>query len=143
MEYTFPKHLYYQQENHVWCLVESDQRIRLGITPLGLSSLGELAYLSLNPLESQIKQGQAMGVLEAAKMTGELIAPLTGIIIDRNQDAITDPFLVNQEPYGKGWIYVIKCEDWNSYSENLITGESVEKWSMLELERYRNQGWID
>ena len=56
MDLTFPKHLYYEPEHHVWCLVESDQKIRLGIDPLGISSLGELAYLSLNPIESQIRK---------------------------------------------------------------------------------------
>ena len=92
MDLTFPKHLYYEPEHHVWCLVELDQKIRLGIDPLGISSLGELAYLSLNPIESQIRKGQAMGVLEAAKMTGELIAPFSGSITERNQEALEDPY---------------------------------------------------
>ena len=143
MDYTFPKHLHYHQEHHVWCFFESDERIRLGITPLGLSSLGELAYLSLNPLESKIEQGQAMGVLEAAKMTGELIAPLSGLIVEHNQKALVDPFLVNQDPYGKGWLCLIECENWKLEAETLITGEAVEAWSENELERYRKQGWID
>ena len=71
MDLTFPKHLYYEPEHHVWCLVESDQKIRLGIDPLGISSLGELAYLSLNPLESQIRKGQAMGVLDCLLYTSD------------------------------------------------------------------------
>ena len=143
MDLTFPKHLYYEPEHHVWCLVESDQKIRLGIDPLGISSLGELAYLSLNPLESQIRKGQAMGVLEAAKMTGELIAPLSGSITERNREALENPYQVNQDPYGKGWLCVIECKDWETESKHLITGEAVEAWSEKEMERYRSQGWID
>ena len=60
MDFSFPKHLHYDPEHHVWCLVESDQKIRLGIDPLGISSLGELAYLSLNPLESKIRKGHSL-----------------------------------------------------------------------------------
>ena len=84
-----------------------------------------------------------MGVLEAAKMTGELIAPLSGKITERNREALEDPYQVNQDPYGKGWLCVIECEEWKTESGNLITGEAVEAWSEKEMQRYRSQGWID
>ena len=84
-----------------------------------------------------------MGVLEAAKMTGELIAPFNGSIEDRNHAALEDPFLVNQDPYGKGWLLLIKNDNWQIESKRLITGKEVEEWSKIELERYRNQGWIE
>ena len=143
MDYSFPKNLLFEKEHHVWCLVESEQCIRIGIDPLGLASLGELAYLSLNPIGSSIRQGQPMGVLEAAKMTGELIAPFNGSIVDRNHAVLEDPFLVNQDPYGKGWLLLIKNQNWLIESKRLITGDEVDEWSETELERYRNQGWIE
>jgi glycine cleavage system H protein len=143
MSYQFPDHLYYEKEHHVWCSVESNQCIRVGIDQLGLASLGDLAYLSLNPHGSEILQGQPMGVLEAAKMTGELIAPASGIILEHNQSVLEDPYLVNQDPYGNGWLVVLEGKNWTQDSVKLITGSEVESWSKVELERYRQQGWID
>ena len=69
MSYQFPENLFFDKKHHVWCLPESDLLIRIGIDPLGLASLGDLAYLSLNQYGSQVVQGQPMGMLEASKMT--------------------------------------------------------------------------
>ena len=64
-------------------------------------------------------------------------------ICGRNREALEDPYQVNQDPYGKGWLCVIECKDWETESKHLITGEAVEAWSEKEMERYRSQGWID
>ena len=62
---------------------------------------------------------------------------------EHNREALEDPYQVNQDPYGKGWLCFIECEEWKTESGNLITGETVEAWSEKEMERYRSQGWID
>ncbi len=143
MPYQFPENLFFDKKHHVWCLPESDLLIRIGIDPLGLATLGDLAYLSLNPNGSQVSQGQSMGMLEAAKMTGELIAPVGGKIVERNQDVLSDPFQVNSDPYGAGWLAVLESENWNEDSKQLVTGKEVGVWSKEELKRYREEGWID
>ena len=143
MSYEFPENLFFDKKHHVWCLPESDLLIRIGIDPLGLASLGDLAYLSLNPNGSKVSLGKPMGMLEAAKMTGELIAPVCGEIVERNQVVLNDPFQVNSDPYGAGWLAVIESENWNEDSKQLVTGEEVIAWSKEELKRYREQGWID
>jgi len=143
MSYEFPENLFFDKKHHVWCLPESDLLIRIGIDPLGLASLGDLAYLSLNPNGSKVSLGKPMGMLEAAKMTGELIAPVCGEIVERNQVVLNDPFQVNSDPYGAGWLAVIESESWNEDSKQLVTGEEVIAWSKEELKRYREQGWID
>ena len=143
MSYDFPENLFFDKKHHVWCLPESDLLIRIGIDPLGLASLGDLAYLSLNPNGSKVSLGKPMGMLEAAKMTGELIAPVCGEIVERNQVVLNDPFQVNSDPYGAGWLAVIESENWNEDSKQLVTGEEVIAWSKEELKIYREQGWID
>lgn len=143
MDYTFPEHLFYERVTHMWALPESDTRIRVGIDPLGLSSLGELAYLSLNASQSRVQSGQPMGMLEAAKMTGEMIAPVNGTLVERNPAVLEDPFVVNQDPYGKGWLAVIETESWPEDSARLVSGTEILEWSAHELERYREQGWIE
>ena len=143
MSHQFPENLFFDKKHHVWCLPESELLIRIGIDPLGLASLGDLAYLSLNPNGSKVSQGQSMGMLEAAKMTGELIAPVGGKIVERNQEVLNDPYQVNREPYGAGWLAVLESESWEKDSKQLITGPDVGTWSKEELERYRVQGWIE
>ena len=143
MSYQFPENLFFDKNHHVWCLPESDLLIRIGIDPLGLASLGDLAYLSLNPNGSKVTRGQPMGMLEASKMTGELIAPVGGKIVERNQVALNDPFQVNSDPYGAGWLAILESEKWNEDSKQLVTGEGVGVWSKEELKRYKEEGWID
>ena len=143
MSYQFPENLFFDKKHHVWCLPESDLLIRIGIDPLGLASLGDLAYLSLNQNGSQVVQGQPMGMLEASKMTGELIAPVGGKIVERNQVVLNDPFQVNSDPYGAGWLAILESEKWNEDSKQLVTGEEVGAWSKEELKRYKEEGWID
>ena len=58
MSYEFPENLFFDKKHHVWCLPESDLLIRIGIDPLGLASLGDLAYISLNQNGSKVTQGQ-------------------------------------------------------------------------------------
>ena len=143
MSYEFPENLFFDKKHHVWCHPESDLLIRIGIDPLGLASLGDLAYLSLNQNGSQVVKGQPMGMLEASKMTGELIAPVGGKIMERNQDVLKDPFQVNSDPYGAGWLAILESEKWNEDSKQLVTGEEVVAWSKEELKRYKEEGWID
>ncbi len=143
MAYNFPEHLYFEKKHHVWCLPETNPLIRMGMDPLGLASLGELAYLSLNLQGSEVRKGQPMGMLEASKMTGELIAPVSGKIVDRNQAVLENPLGVNEDPYGTGWLVLLESESWKEDSKQLITGQEVEEWSQDELRRYRQQGWID
>ena len=139
----FPKHLHFEKTNHTWSLAESNSRIVIGMDPLGLASLGELAYLSIDEVETMVRKGQSMGVLEAAKMTGEIIAPVNGKIVERNQEVLEDPFQVNKDPYGKGWLALIETQSWEEDSKKLVTGAKVAEWSASEMERYRQQGWID
>ena len=143
IDFRFPEHLHFEKTNHTWSLAESNSRILIGMDPLGLASLGELAYLSIDEVETMVREGQSMGVLEASKMTGEIIAPVSGKIVERNQKVLEDPFQVNKDPYGKGWLALIETESWEEDSKKLITGAKVAEWSASEMKRYRQQGWID
>ncbi|NMB88862.1 MAG: glycine cleavage system protein H, partial [Chloroflexi bacterium] len=115
----------------------------VGVDALGLSALGDLAYVMLLPAGAQVQRGKSMGTLEAAKMTGGLSAPLSGMVVDRNEDAVRNPALVNQDPYAQGWLVRIRPSDWQAESGFLVAGNDLPGWVAAELERYRQQGWID
>jgi glycine cleavage system H protein len=138
---SIPTDLYYDP-SHVWARLDPVGRITVGIDALGLQSLGDMAYVSLHPAGSAVRRGEPLGVLEAAKMTGDLIAPVSGTVVARNEAVLQDPSLVNQDPYGLGWLVSIEPSDWEKESVTLIHGGAVMDWVSAEMERYRAQGWI-
>lgn len=141
--YPFPSELYYEPEQHLWARRESDGRVVVGIDVLGLENLGELAFVSLGKVRQLVRRGESLGSLEAAKMTGEVASPIGGRIVARNDDVLANPRLVNDDPYGAGWLVVLEPDDWESDACQLLHGEAVAPWVEGELKRFRDQGWLD
>jgi glycine cleavage system H protein len=142
--YEIPADRGYDRAHHMWAQFDSASGdIFVGIDTLGLASLGDLAYVTLNDVGMPAKRGESMGTLEAAKMTGDLVAPVSGVIVARNDGVVNNPALVNQSPYVDGWMVVIKPNDWENESVQLVSGEDLPAWVESEIKRYRQQGWID
>jgi glycine cleavage system H protein len=127
----------------MWTQLDSAGQNIVGIDTLGLESLGDLAYISLQATGMPVKRGESIGVLEAAKMTGDVIAPVSGMLMTRNKNVLRDPTVVNSDPYGEGWLVAIKAHDWEGEADELIHGPALPAWVESEVERYRSQGWID
>ena len=142
--YHLPADRHYDKQHHIWAKLDLDTgRVTVGIDTLGLASLGDLAYVSLQAVGVPITRGESIGVLEAAKMTGDLIAPISGTVVERNEAVLRDPYLVNTNPYDKGWIVAIEPADWANEATALVSGEALPAWLAAEIERYRAEGWID
>lgn len=142
--YEFPDDLYYDAANHQWAKLDvASGHVLVGIDSLGLEALGDLAYISLQAAGTQVRQGESIGTLEAAKMTGDLFAPVSGTLAARNERVLRDPLLVNGDPYNEGWIAAIEPGDWEVESRELIHGPALPAWVESEIERYRSQGWVD
>ena len=142
--YDIPADRAYDREHHMWARYDAASGdIFVGIDTLGLASLGDLAYVTLKEVGSSVKRGESMGTLEAAKMTGDLVAPVSGTIVVRNDATVSNPGLVNQSPYVDGWMVVIKPSDWENESAQLVSGDGLPGWVDAEVNRYRSQGWID
>ena len=142
--YSIPTDRYYGRVNHMWAQLDAAQGlVVVGIDALGLTALGDLAYVTLQPAGKSVQRGKAFGTLEAAKMTGDLLAPVSGTIVSRNENAVRNPSLVNQGPYTAGWLVSIQPSDWQNESSHLVSGDDLPAWIETELERYRQQGWID
>lgn len=139
----FPSDRYYDAANHFWVQVDERGRLRVGIDALGLETLGDLVYITLPTAGTAIARGQAMGTLEAAKMTGELIAPASGVVVQRNEKAAREPSLVNRDGYGAGWLLVIEPSSWEKESALLVHEPRLTTWVAEEIERYNRQGWIN
>jgi len=142
--YDIPADRAYDREHHMWAQYDSaSNQVTVGIDTLGLASLGDLAYVTLQAVGMPVKRGESMGTLEAAKMTGDLIAPISGVIVARNDSVVKNPSIVNQNPYSDGWMVVIKPSDWENESAQLVSDDGLPAWVESEIKRYRSQGWID
>ena len=142
--YPIPSDRAYDREHHMWAQFDTASGdVFVGIDALGLVSLGDLAYVTLKDVGMQVKRGKSMGMLEAAKMTGDLTAPVSGMIVARNDGVLNNPALVNQSPYVDGWMVVIKPSDWNAESAQLVSGDALPAWVESEIARYNEKGWLD
>ena len=107
MEY--PEDLYYSQE-HNWVRLTGN-RGTVGITDFAQQEMGEILYTELPDEGSQTEQGDISGTLESSKTVAELFSPVSGEVISINKDLEEEPSLINDDPYGKGWLMVLELDD--------------------------------
>ena len=125
-DYDVPDGLLYTKE-HEWLKVENE-RCRVGITDYAQKTLHEVVYVDLPPKGKTLIQNASFGTVESVKAVSELYSPISGEVIERN-DKLTDvPELVNQEPYGAGWIVVVKPSRLEEDLKNLLNETAYAKF---------------
>ncbi|MCH8927096.1 MAG: glycine cleavage system protein H [Candidatus Marinimicrobia bacterium] len=136
----FPADRYYHSSNHMWAK-ETDENgeILVGIDALALDSLGEIAYASFVEINTEVKAGDSIGTLESAKMTTEIFSPISGVVSAVNDIVPETPLLINEQPYGEGWLVVIRASAWEAECADLISGEEIFEWSQNEIARYETE----
>jgi glycine cleavage system H protein len=97
-------------ESHEWIKREGDN-IRVGITDHAQSELTDVVYVELPKLERQVNAKEPVAVVESVKAASDIYAPVKGAVIEANKALEADPGLINREPYGQGWIFVLKVEN--------------------------------
>jgi glycine cleavage system H protein len=106
---SYPEDLKYHRE-HDWARIEGDEAV-LGITWFAQDSLGELVHFEPPEVGAALVQDQAYGELESVKAVSDVIAPLSGEVLDVNAKAVDAPETVNEDPYGEGWLVRIRLDD--------------------------------
>jgi glycine cleavage system H protein len=106
---TYPDHLRYHPE-HDWALVEGDEAT-LGITWHAQDALGELVHYEPPAVRTRIEKDASYGEIESVKAVSDLIAPLSGEVLEVNGEVVDAPELVNEDPYGEGWLVRIRLAD--------------------------------
>jgi glycine cleavage system H protein len=101
-----PEDLRYTEE-HEWARREG-ARVTVGITDYAQDALGDVVYVDLPASGTRVEKGQPFGEVESTKSVSDLYAPLTGVIVERNETLESSPELVNSDPYGQGWMVVIE-----------------------------------
>ena len=113
-----PMDLYFTND-HTWVLVEDDIGT-IGLTDYAQSQLSEIVYIELPSVGSEVVQGSPFGTIEAMKTVAELISPMSGEVIEMNENLENDPGQVNLDPYGEGWMIKIKIHEPDEI-ENILT----------------------
>jgi glycine cleavage system H protein len=135
--YNMPDDLYYE-ENHFWVKEEGDLLV-MGMDDFAQKMAGEIVYVQLPEEGKALKIGKKFAKIESGKWLGKVYAPVNGELAAVNEALETDPGLINEECYGKGWLYKIKPSD-KGEIKNLIHGpEAVEKWILADIEKYAQQ----
>ena len=120
---NIPKELKYTEE-HEWVKFE-DNIATVGITDFAQGELGDIVYLEIDTLDSEIASNEVFGTVEAVKTVSDLFMPLSGKVIETNSELEDRPELVNEDPYGEGWIIKIDISD-ISESSNLLGHEDYK-----------------
>ncbi|HLG29828.1 MAG TPA: hypothetical protein VI387_06410 [Candidatus Brocadiales bacterium] len=139
-EIFLPDDLYYDRKDHLWAKVEGGQ-VRVGLDMFGQKAAGTAAYIKILPVGKTVQKARAFGSLEAGKYIGPLKAPVTGKIVEINQEVIADPRLVNTDPYGKGWFVIIEPANFSNDIHDLVHGaENIQAWLDAEYKEYMEKG---
>ncbi|WP_202744182.1 glycine cleavage system protein GcvH [Acinetobacter pittii] len=109
---------------HEWVKIEGDLVIT-GITDHAQDELGDLVYVETPEVGSKVTAGEQAGVVESVKTASDIHAPVSGTVVEVNTDLEDDPDFVNDDPYGKGWIYKIKPDNIADV-EKLLTNAEYE-----------------
>ena len=104
----FPEDLRYTKD-HEWIRVLGDKGI-VGITDYAQNQLGDVVFVELPEAGRAVKAGQSFGTVESVKAVSELFAPVSGDVVEVNKALVSTPELVNSDPYGKGWMLVVKLQ---------------------------------
>lgn len=125
-EYEVREGLYYS-ENHVWVKVE-DGKVRVGITDYAQKNLKQIINISLLDPGSTVNAGDAFGSVESLKAAVDLISPVSGTIKEVNGEVQSNPSLINEDPYGRGWLVVIEPSNLDEDLKKLMTAERAAEW---------------
>ncbi len=116
----------YSQE-HEWVCPSPQGKARIGITDYAQSQLGDIVFLDLPEAGSQVTQFEKMGEVETVKAVSDLFSPASGKVLERNQAVLDNPALINEDPYGAGWLLRIELSQPEEL-EALMSGDKYKKF---------------
>ncbi len=106
---NIPENLHYTEE-HEWIKVEGDKAY-VGITDFAQKELGDIVFVEVETVDEDLEKGEAFGTIEAVKTVSDLFMPVGGTVLEMNSKLEDQPELINKDPYGDGWIIMIKIAD--------------------------------
>lgn len=114
---NIPDELKYTKD-HEWIKIEGDTAT-VGVTDFAQNELGDIVYIEVNTVGESLEQEETFGTIEAVKTVSDLFMPVSGEVIEFNDNLESNPEIVNKDPYGDGWIVKIKISDTDEVNDLL------------------------
>lgn len=121
----FPDELLYDVENHIWIQETADGNLKLGMTSVAVAMAGQLVAFTPKKVGRSVKAGKSCATIESGKWVGPAKSLAAGEVVEINEDMVETPSLANDDPYGRGWLVVLKPEDWGSVKGSLTPGTEL------------------
>ena len=130
--FEVPEGLYYSKD-FAWIKNEGD-KVRMGITDYAQKSLREIVYAELPATGSPLKQGEPYGTVESVKAVSDLVAAVSGTIEEVNEEVKSKPETLNEDPYGKGWLLIVKPANLQAELPNLMDFNASVEWHKAQAQ---------
>jgi glycine cleavage system H protein len=122
---NLPDDLLYDVENHIWYTELGDGNVRLGMTTIATAMAGQLVAFTPKKVGRSVKAGKSCATIESGKWVGPAKSAAAGEVVAVNDELVASPSLANEDPYEKGWMVVLKPEDWAGVKATLTPGSAV------------------
>ena len=122
----YPADLKYTSE-HEWVRAESDTLMIVGITQFAADELGDVVFIELPNIGDEVAAAEQFGEIESVKAVSELYSPVSGAVVERNEKLADTPEIVNDSPYGAGWMIKVETSD-KSQLDALMSADEYEKF---------------
>ncbi|HEY5528667.1 MAG TPA: glycine cleavage system protein GcvH [Thermoleophilia bacterium] len=126
-----PRNLKYHKE-HDWARVEGDIAV-FGVTDYAQESLGDIVFLELPEVGTEVTAGMAYAEIESVKAVSDVLAPLSGSVTEVNEDAVDAPEIINENPFGDGWLIKVRLSEPGEV-DDLMTAEEYDEFLAEEEE---------
>jgi len=122
---NLPDDLLYDVANHIWFREVGDGTVKLGMTTVATTMAGQLVAFTPKKVGKEIQAGKSCATVESGKWVGPAKSAAAGEVAAINEDLVANPSTANSDPYEKGWLIVLKPENWDSVKATLIPGSAV------------------
>lgn len=130
--YEIPEELYYNKD-HIWAKVEDDGNVRIGMDAYGATAAGAIEFIDMPVEDDEFEAGEAFGSLESAKWVGGLMMPVSGKIVEVNEDIEDNLELLGEDSYDEGWLILVEPSNLDDDLAKLVHGDAVKVWFEEDL----------
>jgi glycine cleavage system H protein len=117
--------LLYDVENHIWFKELGDGTVKVGMTTVATAMAGKLVAFTPKGVGKEVKAGKSCATVESGKWVGPAKVAAGGAVVAINEALVANPSVANSDPYGEGWLIVLKPEDWDGVKPSLVPGAQV------------------
>ncbi len=132
-DYEVPENLYYHKE-YLWAKVENG-KVKIGMSDFAQKQLNDIVYIELPSVGDALTQNEPFGTVESVKAVSDLIAPVSGTIEQVNEELDSRPELLNEDPYGEGWLIILAPTNLEAELKEIMNFDAAVEWHKELIKR--------